>query len=336
MKNYYSISIPKPCHENWNAMSQREKGKFCSSCSKTVIDFSKMNTYDIQDFINENKNNRICGHFKQTQLDSINLHIPSHIIEQHNNFHKIFLLALLITMGTSSMNCTNKQGDQQKIDSVEVIDTLNKNKVLNILEGIPVIEEMDSLSKKKCSSSKNKSKTALVEEVVTDGELFINTVGDMDMIEKETHLLETDSIKVPEITEILGALEVKPNDQVNEEIVLGLLVVETPPEFKNTPKHLSIKEKRDYFSKEVSKIVSENFNTSICLELEGRQRVNVQFKIDKIGNVFDIKVRAPHPKLEDEAKRVMSLLPQFIPAKQAEKPIIMIYTLPIIFQAEEQ
>lgn len=108
MKKYYSIAIPKPCHEDWNNMSQREKGKFCSSCSKIVIDFTKMNTYDIQDFINENKDNRICGHFKQTQLDSINLHIPSQVLEQQYNFHKVFLLALLITMGTSLMNCTNK------------------------------------------------------------------------------------------------------------------------------------------------------------------------------------------------------------------------------------
>ena len=100
MKNYYSISIPKPCHEDWSIMTPKEKGRFCDSCAKTVIDFTKMNSLEIQDFINENKSNRICGHFKQTQLDSININVPSHIIEQQS-FHKLFLLVLLITMGTT-------------------------------------------------------------------------------------------------------------------------------------------------------------------------------------------------------------------------------------------
>lgn len=37
------VSIPKPCYENWNSMSIDEKGRFCSVCAKTVIDFTKMN-----------------------------------------------------------------------------------------------------------------------------------------------------------------------------------------------------------------------------------------------------------------------------------------------------
>ena len=62
---------------------------------------------------------------------------------------------------------------------------------------------------------------------------------------------------------------------------------------------------------------------------------STKFKIDKQGNVIDIKTRAPHPALEKEAKRVIQLLPQFIPAKQNGKPIKVVYTLPIIFQVEE-
>ncbi|WP_309608991.1 hypothetical protein [Flavobacterium sp.] len=36
------ITIPNPCTENWNKMSKTEKGRFCNSCNKLVIDFSKM------------------------------------------------------------------------------------------------------------------------------------------------------------------------------------------------------------------------------------------------------------------------------------------------------
>ena len=336
MENYYSISIPKPCHEDWNTMSPKEKGRFCDSCAKTVIDFTKMDSFEIQDFISKNKNNRICGHFKQIQLDSINLHIPSKFLEQKKSFHKLFLLALLIAMGTSLMNCTNKNGNKQKIDSVEVVDTIN-DKIIDVLGGLPVIEKLDSIQKKEC---KMNSKDDIV-DIVVDGELIIETlVGDIDIIETERIPAEIDSINIP-LPPTVGLIETKPtrcptsDKEPEEEIVMGFIQVESPPEFKNTPQTISAKEKREYFSKQISSIVSKNFNTSVCLDLTGKQRVYTQFKIDSLGFVKDIKTRAHHPKLEEEAKRTIKLLPQFIPAKQKGKPVSIVYNLPIFFQIEE-
>lgn len=333
MQDYYSISIPKPCHENWNNMTPKYKGRFCNSCVKTVIDFTKMNTYEIQDFINDNKSNRICGHFKQSQLDSINIHIPSKVLEQRQTFHKTFLLALLITMGTTLMNCTNKNGNKQKIDSIEIIDTLNNNN--NRIDVLGGITEIDSIQKKTCKTNIEKATTI---DIVTDGELVIEIVGNIEMVEKS--IISIDSLDIPEPPEIDGITETMPTwcpspEAENDEIVLGMITVETPPEFPDTPKDLSKREKRNYFSKEISSIVSKNFNASVCSNLKGRQRIYVQFKIDENGKTIDIKARAPHKKLENEAIRVIKLLPQFIPAKQRGKPVKMVYTLPIIFQAEE-
>ncbi len=48
MKNLIEISVPKPCHEDWSKMTPREKGKFCSACKKTVVDFRKKSTEEIQ------------------------------------------------------------------------------------------------------------------------------------------------------------------------------------------------------------------------------------------------------------------------------------------------
>lgn len=267
MKNYYSISIPKPCHEDWNIMTPKEKGRFCDSCAKTVINFTKMEDYEIQDFINLNKNNRICGHFKQTQLDSINLHIPSRVLEQQKSFHKIFLLALLIAMGTSLMNCTNKNGDKKKIDSIEIIDNKNK-KIIDVSLGIPSLEKVDSIPEKSCSKS-NKEIPA-PETLVREIEL----TGDIEIIEP-TGLI---TLELP----------------IDEDLVIGAIQVQSPPEFKNTPQNLSLKEKRDYFSKKVSDFISENFNTKSYSDLKGKQRIATQFKIDTNGKVKDIKIRASH------------------------------------------
>ena len=330
MKKFYSIAIPKPCREDWNAMTPKQKGRFCDSCAKTVIDFTKMDSYEIQDFISENKNNRICGHFKQTQLDSINLHIPSQVLVKQQSFHKLFLLALLIAMGTTLMNCTNKNGNKQKIDSIEVIDSTD-NKVIDILGGLPRVLEEDSVKNKICKTS---TKTPLIQNFVTDGKLVIEPVGNIDIIEQPP--IQIDSIQVIEPPMLEGEIEIMGDMVTNDEIVLGMITVENPPEFKNTPQNLSIQEKRDYFSNRISKIIQENFNIGQGhLGLTGKQKIFTQFKIDSLGLVKDIKVRAPHPIFEKEAKRVIQILPQFIPAKQANKTVSIVYTLPIIFHIEE-
>lgn len=306
MQKNYSISIPKPCHEDWHAMTPKGKGRFCNTCSKTVIDFTKMDTYEIQDFINENKGNRVCGHFKQSQLDSINIHIPSQVLTARKSFHKTFLLALLIVMGTTLMNCTNKNGDTQKIDSIEVVDSTN-NTTIDVLGGLPKIAQEDSLQKNSC---KVKSKQTQIPPI-------INPTG------------------IIEVEKTVGEINIQETPEIDDKILIGAIITESPPQFKNTPQDLSIQEKRDYFKKEILKIISKNFNTSTCLDLEGVQKIYTRFKIDKNGLVTDIQVRAPHIKLEEEAIRVLKLLPQFTPAKQANKPIDMVYTLPIIFQVEE-
>lgn len=67
MKKPIKISIPTPCHENWDAMTPADKGRFCASCQKTVIDFSKASDREIASIL-KNTNNA-CGRFRATQLD---------------------------------------------------------------------------------------------------------------------------------------------------------------------------------------------------------------------------------------------------------------------------
>jgi len=47
MAKQLQLQIPSPCHENWENMSQVEKGRFCASCEKKVIDFSYMSDREI-------------------------------------------------------------------------------------------------------------------------------------------------------------------------------------------------------------------------------------------------------------------------------------------------
>lgn len=66
-KNQITLSIPEPCNENWLAMSPVEKGRFCASCQKKVIDFTHSSDREIATEVNKNQN--LCGRFSITQLD---------------------------------------------------------------------------------------------------------------------------------------------------------------------------------------------------------------------------------------------------------------------------
>lgn len=67
IKNIY---IPNPCSENWNEMNPEEKGRFCSVCSKCVIDFTEKNTQEIQQIIEEKSDESVCGRFYNHQLNN--------------------------------------------------------------------------------------------------------------------------------------------------------------------------------------------------------------------------------------------------------------------------
>ncbi|QTD39319.1 energy transducer TonB [Polaribacter batillariae] len=58
-----------------------------------------------------------------------------------------------------------------------------------------------------------------------------------------------------------------------------------------------------------------------------------QFLINEKGNITDIKVRAPHPKLKKEVFNIIQK-PKFIPGKQNGKIVKTRYTLPISFEVE--
>lgn len=90
------------------------------------------------------------------------------------------------------------------------------------------------------------------------------------------------------------------------------------------------------FTERITAFVGENFNTKIGndLNLSGRQRIAVQFKIDKTGNIVDVKARAPKPELEAEAIRIVQKLPQMQPGEQDGKKVSVIYSLPIVFEVK--
>lgn len=86
-------------------------------------------------------------------------------------------------------------------------------------------------------------------------------------------------------------------------------------------------------SEKIARFVNDNFDADLAsnLGLSGRQKILVAFTIDTNGKTINIRVRAPHPALQKEAKRVIKKLPKFTPAIKDGNPIPSMYSLPIMF-----
>lgn len=68
-KQPIQISIPTPCHEDWNKMTPAEQGRFCDSCQKCVIDFTQFTDRELHDFFSKHSGEKICGRYNIAQID---------------------------------------------------------------------------------------------------------------------------------------------------------------------------------------------------------------------------------------------------------------------------
>ncbi len=67
MKNM-QLHIDSPCQENWAAMTPEGQGRFCASCSKTVVDFTAMSDREVMAYF-QNRKGEVCGRFYNDQLN---------------------------------------------------------------------------------------------------------------------------------------------------------------------------------------------------------------------------------------------------------------------------
>ncbi len=135
----------KPCNVGWNQMTPEEKGRHCSLCSKTVIDFTQMEKKEIQLELKRYfaSGQSICGHFTAKDVDEIVVEVPVQLFSKPMGFYKQFALALLVVMGTSLLSCTNNKGEKDKLKEVVVTENVR---------GIDTISNsMDSISVKQDS-----------------------------------------------------------------------------------------------------------------------------------------------------------------------------------------
>lgn len=229
------------------------------------------------------------------------------------NFSKMFLLlglVLALFISYSSIEIKSKEEatkvyndeSSKSIKEEEIPETeqkMEETKPENLPPPPPVLEEI---------------------KVVEDDKKII------EVAVQSTETNEKQKIEVHEIKEV----------EVVEEVVedVPFSIIEDKPQYPGCKG--GKEEQAKCLEDKIREFVGSKFNQEIAsdLGLEGKQRIFVEFLIDKNGDITNIRAKAPHKRLEAEAVRVVGLLPKMTPGKQRGKPTGVKYTLPVTFAIE--
>ena len=154
-----------------------------------------------------------------------------------------------------------------------------------------------------------------------------------DEVEVEETVIESTESDEDDAVEVEEIIEVEEEEDVMEDVPFA--IIEDVPVFPGCKG--SKAQLRACLQEKITKHVNRKFNSDLASDLglsPGVKRIFVMFKIDKTGNIVDVMARAPHKRLQQEAIRVVKLLPKMIPGKQRGRPVGVKYSLPIAFKVE--
>lgn len=163
-------------------------------------------------------------------------------------------------------------------------------------------------------------------EVIDDKEPEPETVFEETEVEEDEEIPE----EAPDFSDV----DTGEGDEEIGDVPFAL--IQEAPLFPGCEKKKGAKARKECMNEKIKKFVNRKFDTSLGAEygLSGVQKLFVQFKISKTGDIVDVKARGPHPALQKEAQKVINSLPKMKPARQRNRPVGVIYTLPIVFRVD--
>ncbi len=153
------VSINTPCHEDWAKMQAGNGYKFCNSCQKNVVDFTKKSDTEIVQYFTQYTGSNTCGRFNHTQLNA-ELPLYTAYIQHKQHFNtKNNIWGMLISFGSMLLaSCSNSvkhtsigkvktdtlkvDSTNQKVNNDDTLDSKLGNVILEpkepvIMENIP-------------------------------------------------------------------------------------------------------------------------------------------------------------------------------------------------------
>ncbi|WP_252191153.1 carboxypeptidase-like regulatory domain-containing protein [Polaribacter sp. Q13] len=125
MKTQFDLSIKTPCSEKFQNFTKTNKGGFCNSCSKEVVDFTRMTSQEIIHYFKKPQINT-CGIFNKTQLTSYQ---EKEIPENRWQFRALAGLGLSFI----SLFSISEIKAQEKNNPIEINKNSNQTKETSVL-----------------------------------------------------------------------------------------------------------------------------------------------------------------------------------------------------------
>ena len=221
-----------------------------------------------------------------------------------------FAVGMVLMLLLTNFAINYKTYDKETVDIAEI------NVTDELEEEIPITERIEpEIPKTPPPPTPEKI------EVVEDEKEVEETVIE------STETDETEAVEVEEIEEVEEA------EEVIEDV--PFTIIEDVPVFPGCKGNK--KELKSCFNNKMQKHFQRKFNADLPNDLgmsPGKKRIIMLFKIDKVGNIVDIRAKAPHPKLQKEAIRIIKLLPKMKPGRQRGKAVGVKYTLPMRIEVE--
>ncbi|NQV53991.1 MAG: hypothetical protein HQ500_12465 [Flavobacteriales bacterium] len=123
-KTNLNISLPEPCSEDWNQMTPAEKGRFCGSCEKIVVDFTQMSDDALIEFFVTQKQ-RACGRFNADQLNRAITPAP----QARRNYTAAIALAGTLSVLSTTAACQTEEIGKAILTGDTIIQTHHMGEV---------------------------------------------------------------------------------------------------------------------------------------------------------------------------------------------------------------
>lgn len=121
MSSNFTLAIPTPCHKKWEHFTPTQKGRFCASCQKEVIDFTTWNEEQIKQFFFTHPQST-CGRFAPHQLTTYTDYPAT---SKHPTRWAVALAFILLLARPTEAQTSRTITDQEQVDKINE-DGLNQ------------------------------------------------------------------------------------------------------------------------------------------------------------------------------------------------------------------